>query len=93
STKAVKKGSRIDKVKKHANWSLNTSTFEDYYYKPVGQLNESTKIQNAIFSNDTENITTTSESEAEATRIVIGMTANPQVAEAKDEEVVVTRPC
>ncbi|KAG1040619.1 hypothetical protein G6F43_012253 [Rhizopus delemar] len=36
---------------------------------------------------------TTSETEAEATRIVVGTTYNPTVAEAEVEEVVQTQPC
>lgn len=30
-------GVPIDSIKLHANWSLNNSTFEDYYYKPGDQ--------------------------------------------------------
>ncbi|CEP07322.1 hypothetical protein, partial, partial [Parasitella parasitica] len=74
STKAVQQGVSRDKVKQHANWSLNSNTFEKYYYKPVGQEHDSTIIQNSIFS--TAENRTTSESEAKATRIVEGTTYN-----------------
>jgi hypothetical protein len=89
STKAVQKGVSIQKVKQHANWSQGSNTFEKYYFKPISQHHDSTKIQNSIFQ--TEN-RTTSESEAKATSIVLGTTYNTAVAEAKEEEVVQTRP-
>jgi site-specific recombinase XerD len=90
STKAVQKGVSISSVEHHANWSQGSNTFEKYYYKPVSQEHESTIIQNSIFS--TAENHTTSESEAKATRIVLGTTYNTQVAGAKDEEVVQTQP-
>lgn len=34
STKAAELGHSIEQVKKHANWSLNSNTFEKFYYKP-----------------------------------------------------------
>ncbi|KAG1169999.1 hypothetical protein G6F36_011988 [Rhizopus arrhizus] len=37
STKAVEKGHSIQAVKKHAGWSLNSNTFERFYYKPTNQ--------------------------------------------------------
>jgi len=91
STKAVQQGISISRVKQHANWSQTSNTFERYYYKPLGQEHDSTTIiQNSIFS-AAENHTT-SESEAKATRIVLGTTYNTEVAEAKEEEVVQTQP-
>ncbi|EIE91831.1 hypothetical protein RO3G_16542 [Rhizopus delemar RA 99-880] len=44
STKAIEKGNSIQEVKKHANWSLNTNTFETFYYKPSSAKSTSTKI-------------------------------------------------
>ncbi|CEP07154.1 hypothetical protein [Parasitella parasitica] len=76
STKAVKSGISIFNVKNHANWSQGSNTFERYYYKPVAQDHDSTKIQNSIFQ-QTENHTT-SESKAKATNIVLGTTYNQQ---------------
>ncbi|KAG1050452.1 hypothetical protein G6F43_007274 [Rhizopus delemar] len=35
STKAVEKGHSIQAVKEHAGWSLNSNTFERFYYKPT----------------------------------------------------------
>ncbi|KAG1044387.1 hypothetical protein G6F43_011463 [Rhizopus delemar] len=37
STKAVEKGHSIQAVKEHAGWSLNSNTFERFYYKPTNQ--------------------------------------------------------
>lgn len=37
STKAVEKGSSIEEVKQHANWSRNAFTLENFYYKPTAQ--------------------------------------------------------
>ncbi|KAG1295637.1 hypothetical protein G6F64_013295 [Rhizopus arrhizus] len=84
STKAVMLGNSIEKVKDHANWSQASNTFEKYYYKPTMKQHSSTKIQNSIFAAENN---TTSESEAKATRIVLGTSNNTTVAEAKDEEV------
>jgi hypothetical protein len=90
STKAVMQGMDIRKVKEHAaNWSLTSDTFEKFYYKPSMQIHNSTKVQNSIFSTEKS---TTSKSEAKATRIVLGTTNNTDVAEEKDEEVVQTQP-
>ena len=88
STKAVMLENSIQNVKDHANWSQGSNTFEKYYYKPGRKQHSSTKIQNSIFSAENN---TTSESEAKATRIVLGTTNNTHVAEAKDEEVVQTQ--
>lgn len=43
STKAVGLGHSIDHVKKRANWSLNSNTFQEFYYKPPSQEASSTK--------------------------------------------------
>ncbi|KAG2201426.1 hypothetical protein INT47_001475 [Mucor saturninus] len=37
STKAVDLGMSFETVKDHANWSQNSSTFENYYYRPRDQ--------------------------------------------------------
>ncbi|KAG1038842.1 hypothetical protein G6F43_012627 [Rhizopus delemar] len=50
STKAVELGHSIQDVKKHANWSLTSNTFEKFYYKPSSQASSSTAINNSIFS-------------------------------------------
>ncbi|KAG1450436.1 hypothetical protein G6F56_008351 [Rhizopus delemar] len=52
STKAVELGHSIQEVKKHANWSLNSNTFEQYYFKPSTQSSSSTSISNSIFSTE-----------------------------------------
>ncbi|KAG1055392.1 hypothetical protein G6F43_002657 [Rhizopus delemar] len=57
STKAVMLGIPIDQVKDHANWSLNSNTFEKFYYRPPRRRLRSTRIQQSIFSN-AENSTT-----------------------------------
>ena len=57
STKAVELGHSIQEVKKHANWSLNSNTFENFYYKPSSQTSSSTAITNSIFSSPEKRIT------------------------------------
>ncbi|OBZ88912.1 hypothetical protein A0J61_03030 [Choanephora cucurbitarum] len=89
STKAVEKGSSVDAVKQHANWSLHSNTFEKHYYKPIAQQASSTQIANSIFS--TEN-NTTLEVGVKSTRIALGTTSNTDVDETKTENVVHTRP-
>ncbi|CEP20046.1 hypothetical protein [Parasitella parasitica] len=89
STKAVMLGNSIHYVKDYANWSQGLNTFEKYYYKPSRKQHPSTKIQNSIFSAENN---TTLESEAKATRIVLGTTNNTHFAEAKDKEVVQSQP-
>jgi hypothetical protein len=74
STKAVDLGHTIQDVKKHANWSLNSNTFENYYYKPPSQASVSTSITNSIFSNSEKRITL--EVGVEATGISLGTTSN-----------------
>ncbi|KAG1170117.1 hypothetical protein G6F70_007916 [Rhizopus microsporus] len=37
NTKAAELSNEIDKIKKHANWSLSANTFERFYYKPPHQ--------------------------------------------------------
>ncbi|KAI9358996.1 hypothetical protein BD770DRAFT_320046, partial [Pilaira anomala] len=49
STNAVEKSIRVNKVKKHASWSLAANTFEKYHFKPNSQQNDSTRIANSIF--------------------------------------------
>lgn len=63
----MEKGNSILAVKKHANWSLNSNTFEDYYYKPHNQSSDSTLINNSIFYTEKS---ITSEVGVEATGIV-----------------------
>ncbi|KAG0751463.1 hypothetical protein G6F32_013632 [Rhizopus arrhizus] len=57
STKAVELGYTIQDVKKHANWRLQSNTFEDFYYKPSSQASSSTAINNSIFSSTENSIT------------------------------------
>ncbi|KAG2201090.1 hypothetical protein INT47_010842 [Mucor saturninus] len=73
STKVIQLGNFIQKVKSHANWSLNSNTFKKYYYKPVAQESLNTRITNSFFS--TENIITLNVG-VESTRIVLGTTIN-----------------
>jgi hypothetical protein len=63
---AAMHGHKFEQVKKHANWSSNSDTFEKYYYKSFNKFQESQAISNTIFST-TENATTSSEPGTEAT--------------------------
>ena len=92
STWAVVHGYKIEQVKKHANWSSNSDTFEKHYYKPFNKFQESQTISNTVFSSTTENTITSSGPRTEATMIGINMTSNQTVAEVEGEDEVVTRP-
>ncbi|CDH61447.1 hypothetical protein RO3G_08617 [Lichtheimia corymbifera JMRC:FSU:9682] len=74
STKAVTEGSAIQAVKEHANWSLTSTTFEDYYYRPVDQHGRSRPILATVF--DQAENRTTSIGDLESPRIVVGTTDN-----------------
>ncbi|KAG1180686.1 hypothetical protein G6F71_000043 [Rhizopus microsporus] len=91
STKAVSLGVTIEQIKLHANWSLSSNTFEDYYYRPRDQHKRGSDIVNTVFGEVTKNITT-SEVGVEATAIVVGMTHNGYVAETKTKDVVAPHP-
>ncbi|KAG1224241.1 hypothetical protein G6F35_004141 [Rhizopus arrhizus] len=89
STKAVARGNTIQSVKKHANWSLNTNTFESFYYKPTAANSTSTLITNSILT--PENLITLG-AEAEETEIVVGTTNNQDVSEAEASNVINAHP-
>ncbi|KAG1061808.1 hypothetical protein G6F41_011968 [Rhizopus arrhizus] len=84
STKAVQLGFKIDDVKKHANWSLNSNTFEKYYYKPNHTDRISTAIGNSMVNNLSEN-NIISRVRTEATSIGVGTTCNTDVAIVRTE--------
>ncbi|KAG0980756.1 hypothetical protein G6F29_007590 [Rhizopus arrhizus] len=86
STKAVQLGFKIDDVKKHANWSLNSNTFEKYYYKPNHTDRISTAIGNSMVNNLSEN-NTISGVRTEATSIGVGTTCNTDVAVVRTEDM------
>ncbi|KAH8549998.1 hypothetical protein BGW37DRAFT_428436 [Umbelopsis sp. PMI_123] len=44
-------------IKVHANWSKYSTTFNNYYFKPVAQESNGAKIFSAIFSFCAENST------------------------------------
>ncbi|KAG1037308.1 hypothetical protein G6F43_012890 [Rhizopus delemar] len=90
STKAVELGNSIQSVKKHANWSLTSNTFERYYFKPSSQQSSSTTINNSIFSSTENSITL--EAGVKSTGISLGTTTNTNVDETKAENVIHTRP-
>ncbi|KAG1201467.1 hypothetical protein G6F70_003144 [Rhizopus microsporus] len=48
STKAVSLGVPIEQIKLHANWSLTSNTFEDYYYRPKDQHKRGSDIVNTV---------------------------------------------
>lgn len=58
STFAKQLGLSTTAIKVHANWSLNSSTFENYYFKPIAQESQGAKITEAIFSFTAEKGTT-----------------------------------
>ncbi|KAG1043465.1 hypothetical protein G6F43_011647 [Rhizopus delemar] len=91
STKAVSLGMTIDEVKDHANWSRNSSTFENYYYRPRDQHTRGREMTRTLFGAVTEKITTSGVG-VEPTKIVIGTTDNSYVGETKTTDVVDARP-
>ncbi|KAG1488932.1 hypothetical protein G6F46_001125 [Rhizopus delemar] len=90
STKAVEKGHSIQAVKEHAGWSLNSNTFERFYYKPTNQDSSSTAITHSIFS-QAENSITLGDG-VEPTEIDLGTTNNPNVGETKSNNVIDAHP-
>ncbi|OBZ85027.1 hypothetical protein A0J61_06923, partial [Choanephora cucurbitarum] len=90
STAAILKGATFQEVKTHGNWSQNSSTVEDYYFRPPNQ-HEAGRIMTERIFQSTEN-QTTSEVGVSHTAIVVGTTHNGQVGETKTEDVVTTRP-
>jgi integrase len=90
STKAVEKGHSIQAVKEHANWSLNSNTFEKFYYKPTTQDSSNTAITHSIFS-QAENSITLGDG-VEPTEIDLGTTNNPTVGETKSNNVIDAHP-
>jgi hypothetical protein len=89
STKAVERGHSIQAVKEHANWSLNTNTFEKFYYKPTTQTSSSSAITNSIFLQEN---TITLEVGMEPTEIDLGTTNNQNVGEMETNNVIDTHP-
>ncbi|CEG80937.1 hypothetical protein RMATCC62417_15198 [Rhizopus microsporus] len=59
-------GVPIDNLKSRTNWSLTSSSFEDYYYKPGDQYVKDATIVNTVFGNATKKIAI-----FEATAIVV----------------------
>ncbi|KAI8876654.1 hypothetical protein K501DRAFT_288779 [Backusella circina FSU 941] len=88
--KLSKKDTLSLKLKKHANWSLHSNTFENFYYKPRHQDHSSTAINHSIFSQP-ENTITFADG-VEPTEIVLGTTNNPYVGETKSKNVVDAHP-
>ncbi|CEI92980.1 hypothetical protein RMCBS344292_07225 [Rhizopus microsporus] len=87
STKAVMVGVPIDNIKLHANWNLNNSTFEDYYYKPGNQHIRGAIIVDTVFGNVIKKVIT-SEAGLEATAIMVGTTHSSNVAEKMTGDVL-----
>ncbi|KAG1514262.1 hypothetical protein G6F47_011917 [Rhizopus delemar] len=83
STKAVELGHSIQDLKKHANWSLNSNTFEKFYYKPSLRVSSSAAINHSIFSSTDNSITL--EVGVESAGISLGTTSNTNVDKTKTE--------
>lgn len=92
STKAVLLGIPKDTVKVYANWSLNASTFEKYYFKPSNQHARGAEINTKTFGTATENRTTSGVGVEVTTIVIVGTTHNGNVAEAKTKDVVAPSP-
>ena len=58
STKAIQNSNTVIDVKMHANWSLDSQTFEKYYLKPTHLESRSAKLLHSIFPRTTEDYTT-----------------------------------
>ncbi|KAG2223257.1 hypothetical protein INT45_006983 [Circinella minor] len=91
STFAVQQGIDINQVKEHANWSLTSNTFEQYYYRPLNQFQRGTSINEAMFLDTTEK-DTISIGGVESTRIDRRRNANTSVDEMEPVDMVDTRP-
>jgi hypothetical protein len=90
STSAVMKGLPISEVKRHANWSERSNTFEQYYVKPFGKHATNAHISNTAFSN-TENLTTLTTA-LESSETVVGTDNNTTFDGDEGVNVVATRP-
>ena len=90
STKAVELGHSVQDIKKHANWNLNSNTFEKLHYKPSSQSLSSTSISNSIFSFAEKRIT--SKVKAKATVLGLGMIINTNNVETKTKDVIHIHP-
>ncbi|KAG1369486.1 hypothetical protein G6F61_012288 [Rhizopus arrhizus] len=84
-------GAPIQDVKLHANWSLTSNTFEDYYYRPAEQHQRGQKLVQRIFGDYTEK-KTKSRVGVEPTPIVGRSYDNNNVSETETKDVVATRP-
>ena len=60
SIKAEIKGVFIQAITMRATWSLNSDTFEKYYFKPRDRFNRARDEMKTIFETNTENRTTSS---------------------------------
>ena len=79
-------------VKLHANWSLKSDTFEEYYHRPSRQRDRGGDLAIRLFNTAITEKRTTSEVGVEPTTIVLGATHSSTVSETKIEDVVATRP-
>lgn len=62
----------------HVNMSLNSGTFEKYYFKPRDQYSRGRNIMKSIFETKTKN-RTTSDVRLEPTAILLGTTHKSKV--------------
>ncbi|KAG1044720.1 hypothetical protein G6F43_011417 [Rhizopus delemar] len=91
STRAASSGIALDTIKLHAHWSLNSNTFEKYYYKPNDQHQRGASMVEAVFGDVTKKRTTSGVG-VEANAIVVGTTHNGDIAETKTKDVLATQP-
>lgn len=89
TTKAVESSIPTDQLKIHANWILNSKTFEQGYLKPRDQFVQGTSMTEAVFRGAAEKITTFKIG-VEAGPIMEDTNNNSFVVEMETEDVVAT---
>lgn len=90
SIKAVELGHSIQDIKKYANWSLNSYTFEKFYYKPSSQELLCATINHSTFSSVENSITL--EVGVGTAGISSGTTIDTIIDVTKAKDVMHTRP-
>ncbi|OAD77804.1 hypothetical protein PHYBLDRAFT_60930 [Phycomyces blakesleeanus NRRL 1555(-)] len=91
STKAIIEEASVQEVKLHANWSLNSSTLERYYFRLVYQCACERDIAEKFLGKVTKN-KSTSKVGVEPTVLALGTIHNGNIGETKTEDVVPTCP-
>ena len=93
STKAQLQGFSPEEIKRHGNWSLKCTTYEDHYYRPNRQHHQGAALAQAVFSPISDKVPTSDWNGVRATTVVRATaTHNPNVARTERQEDVGSHP-